>query len=968
MNVAKDRLTYHQIHVVWPYGEIRLQKLSLLQEWGEHARVSLQGSVEPWLADQLLTQASEQDAIELWYDDEKGVRCPLFMGQLYDIQMEHAPQEVKVFLGLISHSFKLDTELKNRSFQRVDQQYAEIIDAVLADYPGADKIDEAFGKQATGQFMLQYQETDWTFLKRLASHAGVSILPNTLSAHPQIWIGIPQTGKEIQLEGVPFTLKRNLAPFLDQAANAGAHVRAEDYTRYAFKWDRILQVGDEVHRNHEVYVITRCEGGLDQGLMTWSYECAIQEGLRISKKYNETIIGASIEGKIIEVSRNQVRLHLDLDEQPSQAAQWFPYSAEGNQVWYLMPEKGAQVKLYFPGPNEDDAMVIQSVRTSPSSRAVSAKPSANGQIVESPAERHERKTADPGVKSFANPEGKEISLGNQELNIQAQEGALYISMNAQHGVNLTSTQQVQIQATGDLSLSGGRIQLVGGNGLHLGTPTEKVDLEQQVNSQGTEIQIEASVHQFYAEPLLSEFEQQVADQGIAMVMASRAWTNAVEEVKGGANGIIEILQGVSDFTTDLLDIGYQYVNMDVNGQLGPGRLEHNATQEGLGKAVGAVVEYSSDLVQLKKGLKEIGNDVASAWNSLTDPVAKIINDKGNLLTHSKEESYNAGYNKIKALERVSDVVAMQKGAAGLAKKMDKGPGSFIEGKSTVVEGGETSKPSLVPPRWNNKLQEAVEGLGGDRKLRTNTMHLPLDLTSLESMLQSLASRMDSFSKKAIPVGMGDFKQGNKVWKFEDYSRIDSNRHGGSGGVEKPPKDGKKSEGVEGADKVRTPKPIDPRGEPIKFVPNFKQEEIAFQTYEKLRSTGLDAGELETISRNTGLSFEEASQLKTHVILTEHMNLVDTVNGKYYYKGYFDPDIDIAYGWEKALKGELSAEEKTWFRQLADHELAESKMMQEGLPYRDINYFKDGTRNESTKGAHEIAPPQPGGFPGFKPKF
>ncbi|WP_338554783.1 hypothetical protein [Paenibacillus sp. KS-LC4] len=44
------------------------------------------------------------------------------------------------------------------------------------------------------------------------------------------------------------------------------------------------------------------------------------------------------------------------------------------------------------------------------------------------------------------------------------------------------------------------------------------------------------------------------------------------------------------------------------------------------------------------------------------------------------------------------------------------------------------------------------------------------------------------------------------------------------------------------------------------------------------------------------------------------------------------------------------------------------MMQEGLPYRDKNYFKDGTMNESTKGAHELAPPQPGGFPGFKPKI
>ncbi|WP_197031789.1 hypothetical protein, partial [Paenibacillus massiliensis] len=50
-------------------------------------------------------------------------------------------------------------------------------------------------------------------------------------------------------------------------------------------------------------------------------------------------------------------------------------------------------------------------------RASSVAPSAPRAIVESPAQRHARKTADPGVKSFANPEGKEISLGQQELAI-----------------------------------------------------------------------------------------------------------------------------------------------------------------------------------------------------------------------------------------------------------------------------------------------------------------------------------------------------------------------------------------------------------------------------------------------------------------------------------------------------------------------------------------------------------------------
>ncbi|MNW42762.1 hypothetical protein D3C74_199430 [compost metagenome] len=589
-------------------------------------------------------------------------------------------------------------------------------------------------------------------------------------------------------------MKRNLAPYLDQVTNRGASVRAEDYTRYAFDWDRILQLGDEVHRGHEVYVITRREGKLVRGLMTWSYECAIPEGLRVSKRYNQTIIGASIEGKIIEVSRNQVRLHLDLDKQPPQAAQWFPYSAEGNQVWYLMPEKGAQVKLYFPGQDEDDAMVIQSVRTKPSTnvpRASSVAPSAPGAIVESPAQRHARKTADPGVKSFANPEGKEISLGQQELAMHAQEGALYINMNAHYGVSLNSTQRVQIQASGGLSLSGGRIQFVGSDGLHLGTTTEKLDLAEQVNSQGTEVQLEASVHQSYDEPLLSAFEQQVAEQGIGMVMASRALDNALEEGKGALDAGIEFVEGIWNLAVDVDDMIVQFFSMDESdfnhGRLGEGFLEHNETQEGLRRAMDATGNYIADTVMLKKSWSELGNDIKGAGESLIDPFVKVSEDEGNWLTRSTEESYNAGYNQVKAAERVVDIVAFGKGAAKLGKSigdMSKRPSSVHGesggGKSAGGDGKSGGRP-VITPQWNHNLHEAAKSLGGDGKFKTNALRLPLDIASLESFMQSLANRMNLSSKKLVPARIEDGSNGRPRWEFEDYSRMDSNGRGGSGG-------------------------------------------------------------------------------------------------------------------------------------------------------------------------------------------
>ncbi|WP_028592966.1 hypothetical protein [Paenibacillus massiliensis] len=534
-------------------------------------------------------------------------------------------------------------------------------------------------------------------------------------------------------------------------------------------------------------------------------------------------------------------------------------------------------------------------------------------------------------------------------------------------------------------------QLVGSDALHLGTTTEKLDLAEQVNSQGTEVQLEASVHQSYDEPLLSAFEQQVAEKGIGVVIASRALDNALEEGKGTLDAGIEFVEGVWNFAVDVVDMGAQLLNpvIEPGEMFGKGFLEHNETQAGLGRAMEATGTYIADTVTLKKSWSELGNDIVGAGESLIDPFVKVYDDKGNVLTRSAEESYNAGYNRVKAAERAVDIIGAVKGVAKLAKSvgdMSKGTpavhGESAGGKSTSG-GGDSGGRGMVAPRWSDTLHDAVKSLGGDGKLKTNALRLPLDIASLESFMQSLANRMNIFSKKLVPVGIGKISNGRPRWEFEDYSRMDSNGRGGSGGgPDKPPKDHnederkrredeeqqREDEEAEGMGEAPPIKPIEPRGEPIEFEPLIKQEKIAQQTYDSLKRTGLDMNELELFSKNTGLSLEEAIGLKKHLFLTEHVNLPDPITGKYYYTGYFHPDMHIAYGWEKALQGELSPKEKAWFRQLADHELAESKMMQEGIPYRKIESWnpKEGiTGRPPNEGAHDLAPLPPKDFPDFK---
>lgn len=755
--VANDRFTYQHLHITWPYGKLRLRHVHMSHEMGEHARLVITGGLDADQANKIITKASSDDKIELWYTDAMDRKHPLFMGQLYCVDVQHMHQETVVTLDVISHSFKLDTQLRNRSFQHIHQKYVEIVDAVLADYKGSDKIDEAFEKKATGQFIMQYQETDWTFLKRLASHAGALLVPNILSHHVQIWIGIPQARQHIQLKDVPFKLQRKIAPYLDQEANGWKSATAQDYTRYAFEWDHILQLGDEVERNHETYVITKREGQLIHGLMTWSYECALPSGLKIPKSYNRAIIGASIEGKILEVSRNQVRLHLDIDDQQNpKDAQWFPYSAEGNQVWYLMPEKGAQVKLYFPSADEDDAMVIQSVRTKPSIVAAPSSHAAQGAASESPAERHQRKTADPGVKSFANPQGKEISLGNSELSMSAQEGSLYISMNAHHGVTLSSTQNVQIQATGNLSLSAESILLRGTNGLHLNTTTDTLDLEQEVNSVSSEIQLKASLHQYYPEPLLSDFEKQVAENGALNVVGGRVLENVGSTLKGEWDAGVEFVTGVWNTVVDAADIGVMVMTPLVmpGNVVDKGFLERNETLEGIKDGAKWAGNYIADSFQGKKSWSDVGNDIGTAWDGLTEPFVKKMNNFiPNPLTDTKQESYDAGYDSVKAVERGVDIYTVVKGGAKLFRnvgKMGKTEASVSKGLNEVEE--RNSGKSVTPGLFGDTAKaDSALAKAGDRKFKTNALRFPTNFESLSSYLQSIARKMNIRITKGSPL-------------------------------------------------------------------------------------------------------------------------------------------------------------------------------------------------------------------------
>ena len=166
------------------------------------------------------------------------------------------------------------------------------------------------------------------------------------------------------------------------------------------------------------------------------YLLAPRGGLSQPLLYNQRLVGASVQGKVIEVARDNVRVHLEVDPEQNQAeAYWFPYSsvytAEGHSGWYCMPEVGDYVRIYFPDQQDENAVAVSSVR----------KDSSEGET---------NKVSNPDIKYFRTKSGKELMLAPGEIVITGKDGEVYIRLNDQDGIEIFSKQGIKFVSQKDV--------------------------------------------------------------------------------------------------------------------------------------------------------------------------------------------------------------------------------------------------------------------------------------------------------------------------------------------------------------------------------------------------------------------------------------------------------------------------------------------------------------------------------------
>lgn len=420
------KLGYENIQIA-PFKVQELKELRIIRKINEHSRLTFTGIIAADQKDSYIQTADVKTRVEVTLTGADGKTTPFFKGPVTKVQVKTVHNVYYLQVEAFSHTYEMDIKVKSRSFQNGTMTYSDMIKQVIADYPGSDMMDTASQGATLKNFAVQYGLTDWQYLKQKASLFHAGLIPADTVDSPKFYFGVPEGSSKGDLDNFNYIVRKDIADFRISSDNYNSSLQESDFIYYEIMTGQILNLGDQINFKGKPLYVSEAVSTMEQGQLKHCYLLALKEGLSQNPIYNQALVGVSLQGKVIDVAKDTVRVHLEIDEtQNKDEAYWFQYAtmytAEGNSGWYCMPELGDTVRVYFPSFREEDAIAQSSVRTH----------SQDGD-----------KFDNPDVKYFRTKFGKELMFSPEEIVITGKDGEVFIKLNEKDGIVIFSKEAIK---------------------------------------------------------------------------------------------------------------------------------------------------------------------------------------------------------------------------------------------------------------------------------------------------------------------------------------------------------------------------------------------------------------------------------------------------------------------------------------------------------------------------------------------
>lgn len=449
-----------------PFEIVSILDYKGIQQMNEHGQVRLSARIRSDKRDEYIQEAVKETWVEILGYDENGNEKNIFCGILAEAYVSSGLDGCVMDLLIYTGSRLMDYKKHKRSFQNPGYTYRQIAQCCNESYPNAGMIMTAGKDTSVPGFLMQYLETDWVFLKRLASTLHTVLVPSCEVPGEKYFFGIPEKGSEGSLDTENY--------MAIQEEKRGETNENSGYSAcYKVGSRELYALGDNMSFKGDIYYIWRMETELKANELWHTYYLKKKERIWVSQTHQKEIIGLSLIGKVKAVEGEQVQLSLEDDENQQSGNRWFAfstvYSSPDGAGWYCMPEIGDTARLYFPTEEDGDAYVSSAFHEN-----------AGGGL-----------RTEPSNKIWRNKEGKEIRLTPDKILITNNKG-MSVELSDQQGIKIKSNASVTVEASDDISISssGAGLELAASNKILLRQGSNTMELSDGIKISGSTVKMQ----------------------------------------------------------------------------------------------------------------------------------------------------------------------------------------------------------------------------------------------------------------------------------------------------------------------------------------------------------------------------------------------------------------------------------------------------------------------------------------------
>jgi len=454
--------TYDKL-IVEPYELERILDLSIDAKINKHTRAILIGRITPEKEDEYAktTGIGTNIKISQMVDDEEKI---LFQGVVVRIEVRTVGGVYHLCVEALSYTYLLDIKKIKRSWQNKEQTYDQLLAEVCAAYDRAYFINLAAAEVPTGQLILQIDETDMELAVRLSSWHNTGIVPDHTKDSPQFYFGIPKDLEQVEIEGQEYAVTKDIGQIRTAAVNYIPGLN-EQIVNYHVIGDQVLKIGQPVSFLGKTLYVLSFFSIMTEGLLKHHYILTQADGLKQNRFYNQRLTGLSLMGRVIDVTRDQVKVHLDIDQtQDVATAYWFPYSTMytgSGTGWYCPPELNDIIRVYSPTAQESGCFAISAASVERPEDAAGQSEEADGGEGGSADEYglDRDRLGDTSVKSLMTIYGKEIVFAPKSITIHG--GSFHIVLHDDNGIDIYTENDINMHAKKKITIASEKIAVIG---------------------------------------------------------------------------------------------------------------------------------------------------------------------------------------------------------------------------------------------------------------------------------------------------------------------------------------------------------------------------------------------------------------------------------------------------------------------------------------------------------------------------